>query len=78
MGWKKSLIIECVYLSIVQPPVSLGNITLLNEDSSLVIGVNMFITCFMLGRFYLFVRLAASISRYQSDRVIKIWWAELT
>lgn len=57
----------------MQPPVSLGNIRMENEKSSLVIGVNMLITCLMLGRFYLFVRLASSISKYQNDRVVKIW-----
>lgn len=73
LGWKRKLIFEICYLSIIQPPVSLGNITLANEKSTLMIGVNMFITCLMLGRFYLFVRLASSISKYQNDRVVKIW-----
>ena len=53
--------------------MSLGNITLANEKNKLMIGVNMFITCLMLGRFYLFVRMASSLSKYQNDRVVKIW-----
>lgn len=73
MGWRRKLIIECCYLLIMPPPLSIGNMVMKNEKTDIVIGINSFITCLMLGRMYLFIRLASSISKFQNDQVVQIW-----